>query len=305
MTGPRSWRTLVAVVLGLASSGAGAETLYATSVRIFASGGHDKLVGSLYSVNLGDATAKLVAPIRLRGSTEVGITGLAVSRGTGVFYGITSALSPASPRSLVTLDVNTGEAELVGPLGASGSDVSFSPDGQLYIWLPATSQLGLVDLATAAVTQLGTPGPPGNGGGLAIDSSGTAYVTPGGASGHLDRVDTRTGKIEQGPPLVGAPFPTGITAMTFSPSGLLLAINSNAGSPAAVRLVTINTATGGVSPIGTLPDDTDALAFAASGGPDLRSALATLSGRTLALLSVALGLVIAVVALVVAKLLKR
>ena len=49
--------------------------------------------------------------------------------------------------------------------------------------------------------------------------------------------------------------------LTFTPSGLLLAVNSNAGSPAATRLVTINVATGVVANIGNLPDDTDGLAF--------------------------------------------
>jgi hypothetical protein len=53
--------------------------------------------------------------------------------------------------------------------------------------------------------------------------------------------------------------------MCFSPSGLLLAVNSNGGSPASTRLVTINTATGAVATIGALPDDTDALTFTGRG----------------------------------------
>jgi hypothetical protein len=305
MTRRTPFRILVAFASLLVCTAAGAQALFATSVRTFASGGHDKVVGSLYTVNLADASAKLVAPIRLGGQNAVGITGLAVHPATGVFYGITSPLSPVNPRSLVTLDVATGDADLVGPMGAAASDAAFDPNGMLYVWLPATSQLGVVDLATAAVKPLGTPGPPGSGGGLAIDEKGIAYVTPGGASGRLDKVDTATGAITRGPQIAGAPFPTGITAMTFSPSGLLLAVNSNAGSPANVRLVTINTATGQVSTIGSLPDDTDSLAFASGGSRDIRSALATMSGRTLALLSLILGLVLAVGAMFLFKLLRR
>ena len=64
--------------------------------------------------------------------------------------------------------------------------------------------------------------------------------------------------------------------MSFSPSGLLLAVNSNGGSPANTRLVTINTATGAVATIGTLPDDTDALAFTGT-GPNLAPTLTTMS----------------------------
>src|SRR5665213_1402632 len=134
---------LAALTLMLACCPAAAQVLYATSVRTFASGGSDKVVGSMYTINLANATATLVAPIRLRGESAVGI---------------------------------------------------------------------------------------------AIDDRGTAYVTPAGAAGLLDKVDTRTGVLTPGPSLTGAPFPSGISAMTFTPSGLLLALNSNVGSPASVRL---------------------------------------------------------------------
>jgi hypothetical protein len=291
----------LAAALLLAGADAAAQALYATSIRVFASGGRDKVVGSLYTLNLADASAKLVAPIRMKSETAIGITGLGVHPTSGIFYGITSALSPVNPRSLVTLDVNTGDADLVGPLGAAGSDIAFDAAGTLYVWLPSTSQLGVVDLNTAAVKPLGTPGPAGNGGGIAIDDKGTAYVTPGGASGTLDRVDTHTGAIMRGPQLTGAPFPTAITAMTFTPSGLLLAVNANGGSPASVRLVAINTGSGQVTAIGSLPDDTDSLAFASGGSHDIRSALSTMSGRTLALLSLVLGLALAVGAMVLVK----
>ena len=63
--------------------------------------------------------------------------------------------------------------------------------------------------------------------------------------------------------------------------GLLLAVNSNAGVPANTRLVTINLGTGKISNIGTLPDDTDALAFT----PELRpTELSSVNVQTLALL---------------------
>ena len=296
---------LLALAALVACASAAAQTLYTTSIRTFAAGGQDKVVGNLYTVNLSDATARLVAPILLKGETAVGITGLAVHPATGVFYGITSALSPVNPRSLVTLDVNTGAAELVGPLGAAGSDIAFDPHGNLFVWLPGTSQLGTVDLATAHVQPLGPPGPPGNSGGIAIDAAGTAYITPSGAAGNLDRVDTATGVVTKGPALSGAPFPAGIAAMTFTPSGLLLALNTNGGSPANVRLVTINTKTGLVNAIGSLPDDSDSLAFATLNAHDIRSALATLSGRTVALVSLILGLVIAIAAMLVVKWVKR
>lgn len=281
-----------------------AQTLYVTSMRTFASGGTDKVVGNLYTINLANATATLVGPIRLHGETAIGITGLASHPGNGILYGITSSNSPVNPRSLVTIDPKTGNADLVGSLGAAGSDITFDASGTLYVWLPNTRQVGRVDLATATVQAIGTPGPSGTNGGIAIDVHGIAYVTPAGAAGHLDQVDTNTGILTQGPPITGAPFPSGINAMTFSTSGLLFALNSNGGSPASVRLVAINTATGAVSAIGSVPDDSDGIAFAA-GPRDIRAALATMSGRTLALLSLILGLVLAVAGMAVVKYFRR
>jgi hypothetical protein len=296
---------LVAFTLALAAVPAAAQVLYATSVRTFASGGSDKVVGSIYTINLANATATLVAPIRLRGENAVGITGLAAHPTTGVLYGITSALSPVHPRSLVTVNPANGNAELIGPLDVAGSDIAFDAHGTLFMWISATRQVGSIDLSNATVHPIGLPGGPGTAGGIAIDEEGMAYVTPAGASGLLDKVDTRTGVLTPGPPLTGAPFPSGISAMTFTPSGLLLALNSNVGSPASVRLVAINTSTGVVSSIGSLPDDTDSIAFAASSSHDIRAALATMSGRTLALFSLILGLALALGGVALFKLLRR
>jgi DNA-binding beta-propeller fold protein YncE len=126
------------------------------------------------------------------------------------------------------------------------------------------------------VTPIGKPGPPGSPAGIAIDPNGMVYVTSKGANGTLDNVDLTTGALQVGPPLTGAPFSTQINSMSFSPSGLLLAVNSNGGHPANTRLVTINTATGAIAMIGALPDDTDALAFSGI-GPNLAPTLSTMS----------------------------
>jgi hypothetical protein len=291
-------RFAVAVVLlaigAFTSSGAIAQQLYAASVRSLASTGAEGIAGGLYTVNLATGSATFVAPIKINGVTPIGVTGLASHPATGVFYGITSPLNPGVPQSLVTLDANTGKATLIGGLKFEGSDIAFNRAGILYTWLPATSQLGLVNLETGAVTPIGPQGLPSSPAGLAIDANGVAYITPKGAAGTLDTVDIGTGVLKTGPPLTGAPFPSVINSMTFTPSGLLLAVNSNAGAPADTRLVTINTATGAVSNIGTLPHDSDALTFATGpsrgGGPPL------LSGQSLAL--VVLGVIALILGLV-------
>ncbi|HUP97649.1 MAG TPA: hypothetical protein VM073_06905 [Usitatibacter sp.] len=259
----RTWATVAMfAIASLWSSVVEAQKLYAASVRTIADGGAGSVGGSLYTVALATGSAEFVAPIRLNGSSPLGITGLAVHPDSGMFYGITSPLSRSNPLSLVTIDPATGNATMIGSLRRVASDISFTRAGILFAWLPETSQLGVVNIETGGVTPIGPPGPPGPPAGLAIDSTGVAYITPKGAIGTLDTVEIATGLIKPGPPLVGAPFDSAVNSMTFTPSGLLLAVNSNAGAPAATRLVTINVGTGAVSNIGTLPDDTDGIAFA-------------------------------------------
>ena len=279
----------------LSSLSAAAQTLYVATMRGQAASTAttpNSLISGLYTVNLATSTATFAAPVRVNGVRSVGVTGLAVHPITGQFYAITSVLSPNNPRSLVTIDPATGDAGVVGELTQGGSDIVFDAHGVLFMWIPASHQIATVNTKTGAVTPLGAGGKEEALGGLAIDGNGVAYVTPGGAAGTLDTVNLKTGELKAGPPLKGAPFPGAITAMTFTPSGLLLAVNSNVGSPAQARLITINTASGEISSIGTLPDDTDALTFAPA-SRDIGQVLATMSGRTMALLALILGLVIA------------
>jgi hypothetical protein len=268
---------LAVLLLAPALAHAAIHTLYAASVR---SGGVARgdvpIAGNLYTINLASGTATLVGAIRLPGSKPIGVTGMAVHPSEGTLYGITSEQSPNSPRSLVTIDPASGAATLVGELGMVGSDIAFDAKGTLYMWLPATSQIGTVNTSSGAVSPLGKPAAAGSPAGIAIDTQGMVFVTAKGAGGTLDNVDLATGALQIGPPLTGAPFSTQINSMSFSPSGLLLAVNSNGGSPASTRLVTINTATGAVATIGALPDDTDALAFTGS-GPNLMPTFSTLN----------------------------
>jgi hypothetical protein len=298
---PRRAAVVLAALLVFLPAMGWTQALYVASVRSQSSSG---LVGSLYTVNLATGTATFAAPLRLNGIRPVGITGLAVHPTTGALYGITSSNSPNYPRSLVNIDAASGDTAIIGDMGAEGSDVAFDSSGTLYVWLPSTQQLATVNINNGEITRLGVPGAPNTTGGLAIDGRGVAFVVTSGAEGTLDTVDLRTGVIKTGPKLTGAPYAAGISSMTFSPSGLLLAVNTNAGVPAATRLVTINTASGAVSLIGTLPDDSDAMTFAAV-SRDIGQVLGTMSGRTLALLALILGLVLALVGVALVKLLRR
>src|SRR5258708_23603488 len=159
---------------------AAAQTMYAASLRSFANAGGQIVVGNLFSINLANGATTLLAPTRLEDGIAVGITGLAVHPSTGVFYGITSGESPEHPHSLVQIDPKTGRATLVGVLKARGSDISFGPGGTLYIWIPASRQLGTVNLATGEVTPLGAPGPQTTAGRLAVAHKGITHPPPRG-----------------------------------------------------------------------------------------------------------------------------
>jgi hypothetical protein len=256
-------RLAAALILLAASLGASAaDTLYATSLRGEAAGGAF-IAGNLYAVDPATAAAKLIGPIRL-GDTAVGITAVASHPRTGVFYGITGGLSPAVPRSLVTVDLDSARATLVAPISMRGSDLAFSADGTLYMWVPDAKRLVKVDPTSGAIEPLGPSGiEAGTSGGLAIDrGGGKAYVAATGASGTLDAIDLGTGTGTTGPKLNGAPFAVSIDNMTISPSGTIYAVNSNGGTPSTAALVTVDVATGAVKRIGMLPLDTRGLIFA-------------------------------------------
>jgi len=279
-----------------------AQSIYVAAMR--GQAGATNVMSGLYSLNLANGGTTFVAPLRTADGQPVALTGLGVEPASHVFYGITSGLSPTAPQSLVTLEPQSGRVSVIGHLDQPGTDIVFDKAGHLFIWLPATRQVGLVDLTSGHVNVLGKPGPPDAFGGLAVDDDGKLYVTPSGAYGTLDTVNLDTGGLVTGPQLKGAPFPGAITAMTFTPSGLLLAINSNVGSPAAAKLVTINTSTGVVAEIGNLPDDSDAITYVppAHGMSDI---LATMSGRTLALFALIAGLILAVIGMLVVTWIRR
>lgn len=263
----KSIRFLVSMAIAatLASS-AGAETLYAVSMRTYSDPSYKGVEGNLYEVSTETGTTRLITSLNLRGKTPVGLDGLAIHPRTGAFYGITAPSSSVIPRTLVTLDPLTGVVTPIGDLGVVSSDIEFDEDGTLYAWLPNTRQLGTVDLATGATTPLGKPSPKGAPkGGFTLIGRGKALVAAAGGTGTLDTIDIVTGEIIPGPALSGAPFAELINGLAMSPKRVLYGINTSGAQPTPANLVKIDPASGAVSNVGPLPNDTDALAF----GPDL------------------------------------
>jgi hypothetical protein len=226
-------------------------------------------VGHLYTIDLGLARSRLVGPIRVGGVVSVAVTGLAMHPTARVLYGITVPSSRLPP-SLVTIDPYTATAVVVGPLKATGSDIDFDSKGTLFIWLSNGSQLGVVDLRTGAASALGVPGTAStSGGGLAIDRRGKAFVAASSSTGALDQLDVLTGKRVGSHELYGAPLQGPINSLTYSPTGILVGVNSDARAPGKSALVMINGATGAVTPMGSLPDGADALTFDRDAGSAL------------------------------------
>jgi hypothetical protein len=258
-------RKLATIALVSLCSSAWAQTLYAVSVRTYSDPSYKGIEGNLYRVDPTSAVTTLVAPLRLDGRDSIGLDGLAIHPKSGEFFGTTAPTAGLIPHSLVRLDSQNGNVILIGNLGVSGSDISFDAEGTLFIWLPETSQIGRIDLKTAAVTPLGVPRPATAAqGGIEVLRNGVALIAASGGKGTLDSIDLKTGAVTASAVLKGARYPELIAGLAESPSGALFGVNTNAGTPALADLVTIDRRTGQVTTIGPLPNDTDAIAFGPS-----------------------------------------
>jgi hypothetical protein len=213
-------------------------------------------------VDVAERRASLVAPIRIGGAVPIGLTGLAVHPKTGVFYGITGSVSPTLPKSLVTIDPRTGNATLVGKLGYTAADIRFDSKGTLYAWLLDKNCLGTVDLGTGAAKPVaGSTYEQTLGGGIAVNHDGVVYISANSPGGSLDTFDPRDAKIVAGPQIKGAPYVSSINSMAFGDDGILYAVNSNLGTPAKTRLISIDPKTGEAKDVMALPDDVDSITF--------------------------------------------
>ncbi len=254
---------LACLAAWLAAPAAAEALLYAASNRAHFSEGTAGIWCNLYRVDPGTSKFVLLAPVRVKDQATVTIVTLAIQPKTDVVYAASGARSPTAPSSLLTIDPKTGEAQVLGSIGHVVSDLAFTDDGRLYAWLPEENRLAKVNPASGAATLMppsGINGEPG-GGGFVIDERDVGYLAATGAVGTLDRVDIKSGKVTPGPRLSGAPFPAAISNLTFSPDDRMYAVNSNMGAPAATALVRIDPASGKVTEVGKLPNDSHALIF--------------------------------------------
>jgi hypothetical protein len=246
----RALRSIVVVFCLLAAgTQADAQVLYGAI-------GADNSGSDLYVVNASTGATTSIGPIGFS------LTGLATEPGTGDLYGVTAGA--ATGRQLVLINRTTGAGTVIGPInlgGAGTPDISFRSDGTLFGWNENGDDLITINPSTGQGTVVGDAGISTSRTGLAVNGSGTLYLAGQGASGALRTVDPVTGLTTVVVTLTGAPLSgAGMPALTFHPAtDVLYAINGGGG--AAAFLVTINTTTGVVSSIGSLPNDFDALAW--------------------------------------------
>jgi hypothetical protein len=259
----RWWKLPLALAAAMLPCLAMAQTLFVATLRDNAA---NDVGGALYTVDLKTQHSSLVAPVRIGGAIPIGLTGLAIHPKTGVFYGITGGVSPNLPKSLVTIDPRTGNATLVGSLGYAGADIRFDSKGTLYVWLIDRNCLGVIDLGTGAAKAIEIASYQQTlGGGIAVNREGIVYISANSSAGTIDSYDPRENKLVTGPVIKGAPYVSSLGSMAFGDDGVLYGVNSNLGTPAKTRLISIDPKTGEAKDLMALPDDVDPLAFAPAG----------------------------------------
>jgi hypothetical protein len=232
--------------------------LYAATSHHAGPGGEAS--GRLYAVNALNARSRLVGPIRIDASTAMPVDGLAVHPKTGLLYGITSRASPEP--SLITIDPRTAHASLIGPLGVAGTDIHFDAEGTLYIWIPEGNRLGIVNLSTGRVSAVAaTSLRDVTSGGLAINSRGIALVPSSTSRAVIEQLDASTGDPIGALALSDASIVHALDSLAITRGGLLMAVNEPLPGQPRRELVTIDTTTGGVTRVGALPDEVDAIAY--------------------------------------------
>jgi len=222
-------------------------------------------------------TTGVATPIGLTGFERC--SGMDLNPGDGIMYATCERSDGSDTLVLVTLNLSTGAATEVGPLGPSAfgnqiADLSFrNSDNTLYGYIEAGDGLGTIAVGTGARTDLGSTGVSCCGNGMAFTPAdvlqhalGDSAISPTLTTlGTLNQV---TGAQTDGPDLIfSAPMDAGkkIAAMDFddSTSTMFGACNdrNGPGTPQENYLCTVNLGSGVVTIIGATVNGLDAIAF--------------------------------------------
>ena len=214
-----------------------------------------------------------MGPLVDAAGSPYGLTGLAFNPVSGVLYGSTANASPTARGSLVTVDPATALVTLIGDFAgitSTMSDITFISDGTLYGLAAADQhQLYTIDPVTGIVTLVGPAGGFSHFGGgslAARPGDDVLFATPNSSTdppGDLVTVSAADGSQTLVAALSGAPLVDGtsivIAAADFSSAGVLFGVNIDRSGLS--HLVTINTATAGVTDVGASANNLDALAI--------------------------------------------
>ena len=254
-----SWRTrfaaAFAALTALISLPAGAAILYGAL-------GAGTANSNLYVINTSTGAGTPVG-----GLMGQALTGMAYNNANATMYGATNG-SSACARCLVTINLTTGAATVVGPLGLTISELEFGSNGTLYGWSESSDDLASINLTTGAATVVANSGLSTFGDGMAL-VGGTMYVMPNGDAGTYYTVNTATGVVTVAGTLTGSPGAgcCAVNSAAVDPStGQVYAIVGGDSGPATYFLTRVNMTTGAMTTVGPTVLLTDALAFGPSNG---------------------------------------
>ena len=215
--------------------------------------------GNLYRIDPATGTATTV------GSVGFAITGLAFAPDGRLFGSEATQSGNRGTARLIEIDLDTGEGSVVGELfdGAinhnSTADLTFV-GSRLLGWTESGDDPIEIDVTDGSVTVIGNSGISSAGSGLATDATGQVWFAPGRVNGSLYTLDPTTGVGTEVVGLSGGTYDN-INSMSFLNGTLYAVETQDTGSTASAQhLVTIDTTTGVLTPVGTVPTPIDSLA---------------------------------------------
>lgn len=253
---------------GLVSSvNTSAQTLYGASNGMSGGAG----ISNFYTIDAATGNASLVGSIGFENVT--GMACLADGRLVASARG-DAVVSPGPSAILIEIDPVSGAGSLIGTIGDlnAGDDCGRMPgltydgvSGNLYAYGDFCNAgfegLFTVDPNTGAGTSVGPTGYSGGGNGLAAEpGTGTLYATPFDF-GSLITINPVTGAGTDVPGSAGN-VPFRVNSLTFDPgSGALYGSWNDSTVSGESYLVTINTADGFTTTVGTTVTNLDAISF--------------------------------------------
>jgi len=236
------------------------------SLTLYAADGATGNLANLYTLSpVTGAVTSMIGPIGFA------VVGLAFDPLSGTLYGVTGGADPNFPGHLLTIDKTTGTGTIVGDLYSSYTypvpDITFTSDGTLYGWGRRNSEkLVTIDLTSGLATVVGLSPLESFGAGLAASASDQLFFAANGDTNeNLYTVDRFSGAETPIALFDGIDY-LPINAMAFNYETLygVRSLTGGGGGPSGtqtVELITIDTTTAAITPVGVSVNNLSAIAF--------------------------------------------